>query len=406
MREGRQVLTQEDKTRRLAVKSDIDFLASLEEISWRQKSKALFIKEGDNNTQFFHRIANSHSRTNQIRGVEVDGVLFEEESDITDQINAVNIKDFRPISLVGSLYKLLAKVLAHRLRGVLDKLISDSQNSFVGGRQILDSVLIANECLDSRLKSGIPSVIIKLDIEKAYDHVNWNALFYLMDRIGFGARWSRWIKACIFTVKFSVLINGSPKGFFGSSRGLRQGDPLSPLLFLMIMEVLSRLLKRTENGGFLCGFKAGSHRRGAITGLKVNIGKSEIVPVGDVGDLNGLARILCCKAVAARIERIQRNFLWGASENVFKYPLVAWDKVIADKYGEARGGWCTRGIRGAHRCGMWRSIKEGSEKFFSQILYNVGEGNRVRFWHDTWCGPTPLNELFPSMYDCSVSKEA
>ena len=151
-----------------------------------------------------------------------------------------------------------------------------------------------------------------------------------MERMGFGARWSRWIKACISTVKFSVLVNGSPAGFFGSSRGLHQGDPLSPLLFLMIMEVLSRLLKRTENGGFLCGFKAGSHRHGgihisyllfaddtilfcdasreqllyvrmvliffeAITSLKVNVGKSEIVPVGDVGDLNGLACILCCK---------------------------------------------------------------------------------------------------------------
>ena len=55
---------------------------------------------------------------------------------------------------------------------------------------------------------------------------------------------------------------------------------------------------------------------------------------------------------------------------------------------------------------MWKSIKEGTEKFFSQILYNVGEGNRVSFWHDPWCEPTPLKELFPSMYDCSVSKEA
>ena len=86
MREGRQVLTQEDRARRLVVNSDIDILASLEEISWRQKSKALFIKDGDNNTWFFHRIANSHRRTNQIRGVEGDGVLFEEESDITDQV--------------------------------------------------------------------------------------------------------------------------------------------------------------------------------------------------------------------------------------------------------------------------------------------------------------------------------
>ena len=110
---------------------------------------------------------------------------------IPKKTNAVNINDFRPISLVGSLYKLLAKVLANRFQEVLDKLISDSQNSFVGGRQILDSVLIANECLNSRLKSGIPGVIIKLDIEKVYDHVNWNALFYLMERMGFGARWSR-----------------------------------------------------------------------------------------------------------------------------------------------------------------------------------------------------------------------
>ena len=86
--------------------------------------------------------------------------------------NAVNIKDFRPISLVGSIYKLLSKVLANRLGVVLDSLISKTQNSFVGGRQILGSVLIANECLDSRLKCHSLGVVCKLDIEKAYDHVN------------------------------------------------------------------------------------------------------------------------------------------------------------------------------------------------------------------------------------------
>ena len=83
---------------------------------------------------------------------------------IPKKSNAVNILDFRPISLVGSVYKLLSKVLANKLRAVLDNLIFKTQNSFVGGRQILDSVLIVNECLDSRLKSWLPG--------EAYDHVN------------------------------------------------------------------------------------------------------------------------------------------------------------------------------------------------------------------------------------------
>ena len=86
MREEMQVLTPKDKARRMVVKSNIDYLASLEEISLRQKSKALFIKEGDNNTQFFHRIANSHRRTNQIREVEVDGFRYEDESEVTDHV--------------------------------------------------------------------------------------------------------------------------------------------------------------------------------------------------------------------------------------------------------------------------------------------------------------------------------
>ena len=90
---------------------------------------------------------------------------------IRKKVNASNIRDYRPISLIGSMYKLLSKVLANRFRVMLDGLISDSQNSFVGGRQMLDSVLIANECLDSRIKSTAPRIICKLVIEKAYDHV-------------------------------------------------------------------------------------------------------------------------------------------------------------------------------------------------------------------------------------------
>ena len=122
------------------------------------------------------------------------------------------------------------------------------------GRQILDSVLITNEVLDSRLKVGLPGVLCKLDIEKAYDHVNWEFLIYLLRRCGFSGKWCNWIWFCISIVQFSILINGCPQGFFASSRGLRQGDPLSPLLFVIVMETLSRLMDRATIGGYISDF--------------------------------------------------------------------------------------------------------------------------------------------------------
>ena len=154
---------------------------------------------------------------------------------IPKKVDVVEVEDFWPISLVGEIYKIISKVLANRLRRVAHVLISDSQNAFVKGRQILDSVLIAFECIDSRFKSRVLGVLCKLDVEKAYDHVYWDFLMYMLQRCSFSKKWRKWIWYYISTVKFSILINGSPSDFFGSSRGLRQGDPLSPLLFDIVM---------------------------------------------------------------------------------------------------------------------------------------------------------------------------
>jgi hypothetical protein len=183
---------------------------------------------------------------------------------IPKKLGAMDLKDFRPISLVSGVYKIIAKVLANRLRRVMEKIISNPQNAFVIGRQILDSILIANECLDSRIKSSEPRLLCKLDIEKAYDHVNWDFLLYMLRRCGFGERWCSWIAHCISSVHFSVLVNGTPSDFFSSSRGLRQGDRLSPLLFVIVMEALSQLFSITVQRGFLFGFSVGSGNNGVI----------------------------------------------------------------------------------------------------------------------------------------------
>ena len=132
---------------------------------------------------------------------------------------AKEIKDFHPISRVGGVYKIISKVLANKMRRVIDRIISKPQNAFVKGRQILDSVLIANECLDSRIKSEEPSVLCKLDMEKAYDHVDWSFLLYLLRRCGFGEKWCSWIKHCISSARFSILINGVPSVFLGALMG-------------------------------------------------------------------------------------------------------------------------------------------------------------------------------------------
>lgn len=129
---------------------------------------------------------------------------------------AVEVKDFIPISLLGSVYKIIAKLLAERPKGVIGKLISDKQNAFVKGKQIVDAAMIANECLEYLFKRKMKGVAFKLDLEKAYDHVNCSCILSIMKQMNFGDRWIGWIKYCISAISFSVLINGSPQGYFKS----------------------------------------------------------------------------------------------------------------------------------------------------------------------------------------------
>ncbi|MCH87417.1 LINE-1 reverse transcriptase like, partial [Trifolium medium] len=155
-----------------------------------------------------------------------------------------SLGDFRPISLLGCLYKLLAKVLTSRLAKAIDPLIPKTQTAFLKGRQLVEGVVVVNEVIDYAKKSGKECVILKVDFEKAYDSVDWSFLDFMLQKFGFCEKWRAWMRAYVCAGNMFVLVNGSPTEEINIKRGLKQGDPLAPLLFLLVAEGLGSLMRR------------------------------------------------------------------------------------------------------------------------------------------------------------------
>ncbi|GKV02024.1 hypothetical protein SLEP1_g14511 [Rubroshorea leprosula] len=339
--------------------------------------------------------------------------------------------DFRPISLIECLYKIISKLLTNRLRKVMPLIISQNQSAFVGKRHIVDGIVIANEVIHEAKKRRRPTLIFKADFEKAYDSVNWNFLNLMMEKFEFCLKWRKWIMECLATSTVSVLVNGSPIAEFSMEKGLRQGDPLAPFLFLLVVEALNGLIHKAKELNMYKGVEVGEERLevedisewakslnyvvGAVPfkylriPVEANPKKlSTWAPVIDClrhklsnwkcESLSFGGRIVLLNAILSSIlvyffstmrapkkvsnllALIQRRFLWGGKEGYRKIAWVSWEKVCRSR---KEGGL---GVKDLDRFNMallgkwrWRLVVE-KEALWNRVVEAKYGVHKKRDW--------------------------
>ncbi|KAK1293300.1 hypothetical protein QJS10_CPB17g00786 [Acorus calamus] len=210
---------------------------------------------------------------------------------------------------------ILAKVLTNRLKKVCLHIIEENQSAFIPGRGLQEGFAISQEIIANLHKDKRSGIILKLDFAKAYDHVKWDFLLQVMTLHGFSANWTRMIKMCVGSAMALVSINGSICGFFHINRGLRQGDPLSPMLFSLVANVLSRMCLKAERASWIAGLPC-SNRGTPVTHLQYADDTMVFAePEEDV--LGGYKFILSCFAILSGLKiNWSKSSLWAINVDI------------------------------------------------------------------------------------------
>ncbi|KAF5452148.1 hypothetical protein F2P56_027178 [Juglans regia] len=267
---------------------EIGEMLEIEDLKWKQRAKLNWYQLGDRNTKFFHNCANQRRRKNAIKVIhdeqnrrlsspsEMEGVfnryfqkLFTSSEPSKDEITNC-LKNVEPrvsnemnVNLTRSFTRLEVEDAINQMaplkspgpdgfKKVLEHLVSPNQSAFIPGRLITDNIMVAYEVLHTmkaRQHGREGSMAIKLDMSKAYDRIEWSYLEEVMFKLGLCKMWIDLVMSCVKTVSYSVLINGRPGKRIFPQRGLRQGDPLSPYLFILCAEGLSSLLNSSDSKG-------------------------------------------------------------------------------------------------------------------------------------------------------------
>ncbi|GAU47212.1 hypothetical protein TSUD_403530 [Trifolium subterraneum] len=292
-----------------------------------------------------------------------------------------------------------------KLKRVLSKLISNCQSAFLPKRQIMDGVLVLNEIIDLAKRRKDECLIFKVDFERTYDTVSWKYLEKMMIKMGFAEGWLRWMKASIFESSMSVLVNGSPTEDFKVSKGLRQGDPPSPFLFLIAAEGLTGLVKRAVDIGKFHGYNVHETLQFQILQFA-----DDIVLVGE-GSWYNVWTIKTILRGFELVSSIKINFvkskLYGINmdehflEAASNFLLCRAESIPFKILGLPVGA-------NPRRLNTWKPVIESMTKRLSswngRHLSIGGDGNSIGFWKEKWIGEDPLRKLFPNLFAKELDK--